>query len=136
MSGRHRLDPTAQHRAAALAGMLAARGLVDGPKLLDAIGRMARAAAPGCDRSGLAMRLAHGFADAHAATVLARDVAGRRLAAALWPLLERRAPAAALLAAAEAADPEGVLSDSERRAQVEAAIRRILRGQRLGGGAR
>ena len=127
MSARHRLDPAAQHRAAGLAGMLAARGLVDGPKLLDAIGRMARAAAPGCDRSGLAMRLAHGFADAHAATVLARDIARQRLGAALWPLLERRAPAAALLAAAEAGDPDGVLSDAERHDVVEAAIRRKLR---------
>ena len=128
MSQLHRLDPAAQHRAAALAGVLAARGLVDGPALLAAIRRMAHAAAPCCDPSGLAMRLAHGYADAHDATVLARAAARRRLGAALWPLLERRAAAAVLLVAADDADADGVLSADERHALVAVAIQRRLRG--------
>ena len=79
-------------------------------------------------RAGLAMRLAHGYADARHGTLLARDVARRRLAAALWPLLERRAAGADLLAAADAADADFALSAAERHALVEAAIRRRLRG--------
>lgn len=136
MSHRHRLDPAAQHQAAAKAGLLAARELVEGPPLLAAIRRMARAAAPGCDPAGLSMRLAHRYADAHAATLLARDAARRRLVVALWPLLEDRAPGAALLAVADAADGEGVLSDGERRDLVESAIRRHLRPGPVRGGWR
>lgn len=123
----HPLDPPAQLRAAAIAGRLAAAGLVEGPPLLAAIRRAALRAAPAVDRRGLAMRLAHGFADAHHAALLAREAACRRIAWALAPLLHARAPAAALLAAADAADPDHALTARERRAEAEAAIRRHLR---------
>ena len=126
----HRLDPPTQHRAAMLAGGLAARGLVDGPPLLDAIRRAAWQAAPGCDRRGLAMRLAHCYADARAATLDARAQARRRVAHALAPLLAGRAPGAALLAAADGADAEAALSPDERRAEAAEAIRRYLRRAR------
>lgn len=128
MSHLHRLDPAVQHQAAAQAGVLAARGLVEGPPLLAAIQRMARAAAPGCDPSGLTMRLAHRYADAQADALWARDVARRQVVAALGPLLARRAPGSEILAAADAADGDGVLSAGERRDLAAAAIRRHLRG--------
>lgn len=130
MSHLHPLDPPAQHMAAMRAGTLAARGVVDGPALLAAIARAARRAAPGCDPRGLAMRLAHRFADAQAAEAMARAAAQRQVAWALVPLLDRRAPGPALLEAAAAADADGVLSDAERRALAEAAIRRRLRAVR------
>ena len=130
MSGFPARDPAAQHRAAAEAGMMAALGLVEGAPLLRAIRRAAIAAAPGRDRLGLAMRLAHTFEDAQAAARLGRALAGRRIAAALAPLLEARAPGEALLRAAAGADPDGVLTDGERRRLVEAVIRRRLRGVR------
>jgi hypothetical protein len=130
MSHRHPLDPPAQHRAAARAGELAARGLVDGPALLDAIRHAATVAAPACDPAGLAMRLAHRYADAEAATRTAREATRRRIAFALPPLLDRRAPGPALLAAADDADPAGLLAPLERRAIVEEAILRRLRHAR------
>ncbi len=125
-------DPPAQCRAAVLAGAMAARGQVDGPALLAAIRRAAFAAAPGMDRRGLSMRLAHGFMDARHATALARAIAGQRVAAALRPLRDARAPVAALLAAARAADRDGALDDAERRAMVADAIRTHLGRARLG----
>jgi hypothetical protein len=134
MSQPHRLDPPAQHRAAARAGELAARGLVDGPELLEAIRQAARLAAPACDPAGLAMRLAHRYADAHAAILRAREAARRRIAFALAPLLDRRAPGPALLEAADAADPHGALSPLERRAIAEEAILRRLRQARAARG--
>lgn len=130
MSHLHRLDPAAQHRAAMRAGVLAARGLVEGPPLLAAIRRAARAAAPGCDPSGLAMRLAHRYADAHDATLRARAAARGRVLAAVWPLLAARAERPAILAAAAAADPEKALSAAERAALAAEAIRRHLYGRR------
>lgn len=130
MSHLHRLDPPAQHQAAARAGELDARGLVDGPPLLEAIRRAARQAAPGCDPAGLSMRLAHRYADAQAATRTAREAARRRIAFAVAPLLDRRAPGPALLAAADEADPAGLLAPLERRAIVEEAILRRLRQAR------
>jgi hypothetical protein len=134
MSHRHPLDPPAQHHAAQRAGMLAAQNLVEGPALLDAIRRAARLAAPGCDPAGLSMRLAHRYADAHAATLRAREAARRRIAFALAPLLDRRAPGPALLEAADAADPHGALSPLERRAIAEEAILRRLRQARAARG--
>ncbi len=127
MSHLHPLDPPAQHRAAIRAGRLAARGLVEGPPLLRAIQGAARAAAPRCDPSGLSMRLAHRYADAHLATLEAREAARRCIAAALAPLLDRRAPGPALLEAADAADPHDALTPLERRHIAEDAILRRLR---------
>lgn len=126
----HPRDPEAQHRAAAIAGRLAAAGLVEGPPLLAAIRRAAFRAAPGVDRRGLAMRLAHRFADAHHAARLARAAARRRIAFALAPLLAARLPGPALLQAADEADPEAALTPHERRNEAEAAIRRHLRTRR------
>ncbi len=130
MSHLHRLDPAAQHRAAVRAGVLAARGLVEGPPLLAAIRRIARAAAPGCDPSGLAMRLAHRYADAHEATLQARATARRRVLAAVWPLLAGRATRAEILAAAAAADADSALSEEEWAGLAAEAIRRHLQGGR------
>ena len=130
MSHRHPLDPPAQHQAAARAGELAARGLVDGPALLDAIRHAARRAAPICDPAGLSMRLAHRYADAEAATRAAREAMRRRIAFTVAPLLDSRAPGPALLQAADAADPHGALSPLERRTIVEEAILRRLRQAR------
>ncbi len=125
-----RQDPAPQLHAAAVAGRLAAAGLVEGPPLLAAIRRAAFRAAPGLDRRGLAMRLAHRFADSHHAALLARAAARRRIAFALAPLLEARAPGPALLEAAHAADPDGALTPRERRDEAEAAILRHLRNRR------
>jgi hypothetical protein len=125
-----RLDPPAQLRAASIAGRLAAAGLVEGPPLLAAIRRAAHQAAPMVDRHGLAMRLAHRFADAHHAALLARAAARRRIAFALAPLLAARAPGPALLEAAREADPDSALTPRERREEAEAAIRRHLRTRR------
>jgi hypothetical protein len=123
------LDPPAQHRAAAIAGRLAAAGLVEGPPLLAAIRRAAFRAAPMVNRRGLAMRLAHRFADSHHAQ-LARAAARRRIAHALAPLLEARATAQALRRAAHEADPAEALTPREREAEAEAAIARHLRALR------
>ena len=123
-------DPPGPRRAAVMAGAMVARGEADGPALLAAIRRAAFAAAPGLDRRGLAMRLAHAYGDSLRATRLARAVAERQVAAALRPLLDARAPGPALLAAAAAADADGVLREDERAALVEAAIRARLRGRR------
>jgi len=130
MSQPHRMDPPAQHRAAQVAGVLAARGVVEGPQLLLAIQRAARAAAPGVDPRGLAMRLAHRYGDALADTLAARDAARVRVLAALAPLLDSRAAAPTLLAAADAVEAAGALSHAERHALVAAAILRRLRGIR------
>ncbi len=130
MSHLHPFDPPAQHRAAIRAGNLAARGLVDGPPLLRAIQHEARKAAPRCNPSGLAMRLAHRYADAHFATLEAHAAARRRVAAALAPLLDRRAPGPALLEAADEADPQNLLTPLERRHITEDAILRRLRSAR------
>ena len=125
------LDPPDQHRAAGLAGAMAARGQAEGPPLLAAIRRAAFAAAPGLDRRGLAMRLAHSYADSFRATRLAHDAAERRVGAALRPLLAARAPAAALRAAAAAADRDGALDPAAREALVAAAIgAELARGRR------
>ncbi len=123
----HKHDPAPQLRAAAIAGRLAAAGLVEGPPLLAAIRRAAHRAAPAQDRRGLAMRLAHAFADSHHAAQLARETARRRIAFALAPLLAARAPAHALRQAAHEADPAEALSPREREAEAEAAIARHLR---------
>jgi len=130
MSQPHRMDPPAQHRAAQVAGVLAARGVVEGPPLLLAIQRAAREAAPGVDPRGLAMRLSHRYADALADTLAARDATRGRVLAALAPLLDGRAVAPALLAAADTVEGAGALSHDERRALVAAAILRRLRGMR------
>lgn len=136
MNHIHPLDPPAQHHAAGRAGHLAAQGLVDGPPLLAAIvqaAQAAHAAAPRADPSGLAMRLHHRFADAAADTARARAAASRAIGFALAPLLDRRAPGEALLAAAHEADPACVLTAGERTALVEDAILRRLRAVRRGG---
>jgi len=130
MSQPHRMDPPAQHRAAQVAGVLAARGVVEGPPLLLAIQRAAREAAPGVDPRGLAMRLSHRYGDALADTLAARDATRGRVLAALAPLLDGRAVAPALLAAADTVEGAGALSHDERRALVAAAILRRLRGMR------
>jgi len=127
MSLRHKLDPEAQHRAAAMAGALAAQGLIDPASILNQIVTAARRAAPQADPSGLRMRLHHTLADSQAATARTRAATARAIAATLAPLLDRRAPGPALLAAADAADPQGVLTRLERIAIAEQEILRRLR---------
>ena len=129
----HPLDPPAQHHAAGRAGVLAARGLVDGGALLATIGRTARRAAPRCDRRGLAMRLVHTYEDARIATLAEDDAVRRRVLGAVAPLLAARAPQAGLMAAAAAADPAGALSAGELRALVAGAVGRFLAMRRFGG---
>lgn len=132
----HAHDPQARHapdqhapeqfRAAAIAGRLAAAGLVEGPPLLAAIRRAAFRAAPTVNRRGLAMRLAHRFADSHHEAQLAREAARRRIAHALAPLLHARAPIPALRQAVAEADPHFALSAREQEAEAQAAIARHL----------
>jgi hypothetical protein len=121
-----RLDPARQHQAAAIAGRLAAAGQVDGPEVLAAIVAAARQAAPRTDPAGLATRLAHRFHDARIEAGRARERARARIAWAIAPLLDRRAPGEALLEAADEADPEAALAPAERRAIIEQAILRTL----------
>ncbi len=124
------IDPPTQHRAASLAGTLAAEGRIDGAEVLAAIQHAGRAAAPGADAAGLCMRLAHRFHDARRAAARARWQARARIAWALAPLLAARAPGEALIAAADAADPAQALSQAERRHEVETAILRTLHRSR------
>jgi hypothetical protein len=122
----NRLDPPRQHRAAEIAGRLAAAGQVDGKEVLDAIVAAARRAAPRTDPMGLATRLAHRFHDARIEAGRARDRARARVTWAITPLLDRRAPGEALLEAADEADTEAALAPAERRAIIEQAILRTL----------
>lgn len=118
--------PAVQARAAVRAGRLAAAGLLhpvrDAPQVQAAIAAAARRAASGQDPRGLAIRLAHRFADARDAALADRARARAAIAAALAPLLARRAPGAEIVAAAHAADPAGALDPAERLAEAEALL--------------
>ncbi len=133
MSHIHPLDPPAPHRAAGRLGRLAAMGLFDAAPVLETVIDAARRMAPAADPAGLAMRLRHRYADALEDARRAREATIRRLECRLAPLLDRRAPGEALLAAAHAADPACDLTARERTFLVEQAILRRLRSGRSGG---
>ena len=119
--------PEAQQRAAAVAGRLHAEGLLDATELLPALIAAAHAAAPHLDPLGLRTRLAHIIADSASAHAAARGRAARFVARAVEDALAARLPRARILATAEAADRELVLSDDERDEIVQAGLRRALR---------
>jgi len=122
---RHPLDPPAPHAAADFLGRLAAAALTD-PAEAGAVLAAAAARARGVDRSGLAARLAHAFADSRAHWALRRRYACARIGDRLAPLLAAGASRAALLrAAAEAAD--GELFPGEAPAYAAALVARRLR---------
>jgi hypothetical protein len=119
--------PAPQLRAAAVAGRLHAEGLLDATELLPDLLAAARSAAPHLDPAGLRMRLAHAMADSATAHAAARGRAARDVARAVEDALAARRPRARILAAAESADPEQVLSIDEREEIIQAGLRRALR---------
>ena len=116
--------PAAQMRAAVACGRLTALGLVEGPPLLRAIYRAARAAAPNLDPMGLRMRLVHTARDAASATQMERNAAENAIWRALKPALEARANTSQLLAIAqdENKGEPPLLRPHEVRALIERAI--------------
>lgn len=122
---RHPLDPEAPHRAVPLFGRLVASGLLGRSEALHAL--LHAPVNTAVSRSGLQARLTHALDDAtrtHARRRHASEYQVRRAIAA--PLLARM-PRAALLAAADAADPDHDLLPRERRALVEAEVAWALR---------
>lgn len=123
--GRHPLDPEAPYRAVPLFACLVASGLLDRSEALDALlstpddGRVSR--------SGLQSRLVHALDDATRANELRRSGVERQVRRAVAAPLLARVPRAALLAAADAADPDGHLLPRERRALVEAEVAWAIR---------
>lgn len=99
MTGRHPLDPPAQHRAAATFGRLIAAGLMTRDECLPHLVR-AELSARHVDPAGLRARLAHTLHDAAAAHARRRSRAARAVRDAVAPLLAAWAAPATIRAAA------------------------------------
>ena len=121
---RHPLDPPAAHAAAAFLGHLAAAGLTNSAEARCVLAAAA-ARAPRVDRSGLATRLAHAFADARAACTRRRWRAVGQIRACLAPLLNEGAPRGAIVRAAEAAAGESLLPGEARALAAAFAAERL-----------
>ena len=117
---RHPLDPDAPHRAVPLFGRLVASGLLDRSEALQAL--LHAPTDNQVSRSGLQARLTHALDDATRAHARRRGITEHRLRRAVAAPLLARMPRAALLAAADAADPDEDLLPRERRALVEAEV--------------
>lgn len=122
---RHPLDPEAPHRAVPLFGRLVASGLLDRSEALHAL--LHAPIHTQVSRSGLQARLTHALDDATRAHARRRNATEHRLCRAVAAPLRARMPRAALLAAADAADPDQDLLPRERRALVEAEVAWALR---------
>lgn len=122
--------PPAQQRAAEIAARLHVEGALDGTELLPDLLRAARKAAPHLDPAGLRMKIAHVLADNIYAMETARFRAWTatrwKIASAVNAGLVARRPKLDILAAVDAADPEGLLSEDERGDIIAAALRRAL----------
>jgi len=121
---RHPLDPEAPHRAVPLFGRLVASGLLDRSEALHAL---LHAPTNQVSRSGLQARLTHALDDATRAHERRRNATERQLRRAVAAPLLARMPRAALLAAANAADPNADLLPRERRALVKAEVAWAIR---------
>jgi hypothetical protein len=108
------------HRAAPLFGRLVATGLLGRNEALAAL-----LAEP--ITSALQSRLVQALDDAARAHALRRIATERSVRRAVAAPLLARLPRAGLLAAADAADPDGDLRPRERRAVVEAEVAWALR---------
>jgi hypothetical protein len=122
---RHPLDPEGPHRAAPLLGRLVATGLMARQEALDAL--LQAPADRRLARIGLDMRLTHALDDAARAHERQRARTERAVRRALTAPLAARQPREALLAAADAADPDGDLLPRERRALVREEVAWTLR---------
>jgi len=128
MIGRHPLDPEGPHRAAPLFGRLVASGLMARQEALDALLHVP--ADPRLSRSGLDTRLTYALDDAARAHERRRARTERAVRRALAAPLAARAPRETLLAAADAADPDGDLLPRERLAVVKDEVAWTLRAAR------
>lgn len=120
-------DPNAPLRAAALFGRLAAQGLLDEAEIHAVLTRVR---APGRDPAGLRMRLLHAYADSAAHWQSRRRRAAWRIRAALSPLLDAWAPAAAILRVAQQAADDSLLPGEPAAIAAGAAAERLRPGRR------
>jgi len=124
---RHPLDPLAAHAAAAFLGHLAAAGLADSAEVQRVL-RAAAARAGRVDRSGLAARLAHAFADSRTHWARRRQLAADRIRANLAPVLQAGEAQGAVMRAAEAAADESLLPGEVRALAASFVAERLRRG--------
>lgn len=125
---RHPLDPPGPHRAAPVLGRLVADGLLPRDWALDALMHAAaRLRTPGACAVGLRCRLTWKLDDAAWAHGLLRERVARAVRRAVVAPVLARAPRAALLARADAADPDGVLRPRDRLALVETEVAWAIR---------
>jgi hypothetical protein len=127
MDWRHPLDPPGPYQAAPVFGLLLAQGLMGREECLGALLHAARDAQ--VDRSGLRSRLANCLSDHQAAWDRARLRARWQVRDAVLPVLDRRAPAAAIREAARTAGAPALRAEEADELAAELIAAR-LRGRR------
>lgn len=123
---RHPLDPLPMHKGAAFLGTLVGRGLIDAGEANAAIAEAAQSLPSGAvDGSGLQCRLAWAMRDEAAAVEIERAKAARDVRAAVVPLIQKRATARIIQAAA--VEARGCLSEPEAKSiALNQAIRMVM----------